>query len=283
MTPATPVRSPRHAASLILLRDAPGGLEVLLLKRHGLSDVLGGAYVFPGGKLDAADALLDAALLDAPHDRLHALLGEPDLVPQTAAALFVAALREAYEECGVLLAEGGVLPTRGGAAVAASAFNDTLADGGLRLRVGTLLPWSRWITPVASPAKRFDTRFFVAHAPADVEARHDDHETTEAVWLPPRQALQRYWDGDINLAPPQIMTLAHLGRHAGVDSALGEARGRRPPLVLPELEGEFGHRRLYYPGDAAHSVRERAMPGPTRLLEREGRFMPEAGFDAFFA
>jgi 8-oxo-dGTP pyrophosphatase MutT (NUDIX family) len=96
---------PRDASSVVLLRDGAEGLEVFLMRRANESDVLGGAYVFPGGKLDEADALLAHTLqLDHPADQLVARLGEPGLTPETALALYVAAVREAYEECGVLLA-----------------------------------------------------------------------------------------------------------------------------------------------------------------------------------
>ena len=94
---------PRDAASVVMLRDAPDGLQVLLLRRHADSAVLGGAYVFPGGKVDAADAGADTlARLDRPPAELHARLGEPALSANQAAALYVAAAREAAEESGVL-------------------------------------------------------------------------------------------------------------------------------------------------------------------------------------
>ena len=97
----------RAAATIVMLRDAPNGLEVFLIKRHGLSDVLGGAYVFPGGKVDSGDALLDMqSHLDDQPRRLHSALGEPALDLMAAAGIYVAALREAFEETGVLYANG---------------------------------------------------------------------------------------------------------------------------------------------------------------------------------
>lgn len=280
---------PRPAATVVLLRDAPAGLEVFLMKRHGLSDVLGGAYVFPGGKVDAADAELDmAAHLDQPLDRLHAGLNEPEIDLRTAGAVYVAALREAFEESGVLFADG--LPPSGLADRAAAllreglGFNTVLAQLALRLQTLGIVPWSRWITPVTPSVtnKRFDTRFFVAAVPGGQVARHDNFETTESVWLSPRHALQQYWDRQIELAPPQIMSLAHLSRHAGVESVLAEARGRRPPVIQPEPFDHEGSRVICYPGDARHSVREQALPGPTRLSYRNRRFEPDAGFEALF-
>ncbi|WP_341912820.1 NUDIX hydrolase [Polaromonas sp. YR568] len=278
---------PRPAATVVLLRDAPAGLEVFLMKRHGLSDVLGGAYVFPGGKIDAADAELDmAAHLDQPLDRLHAGLNEPGIDLRTAGAVYVAALREAFEESGVLFAQGPALPGLADQAAAllreGHGFNAVLARMALRLQTLNVVPWSRWITPVTPSVtnKRFDARFFVAAVPGGQLASHDNFETTESIWLSPRHALQQYWDRQIELAPPQIMSLAHLSRHAGVESVLAEARGRRPPVIQPEPFEHEGSRVICYPGDARHSVREQALPGPTRLSYRNRRFEPDAGFEA---
>ena len=97
-----------------------------------------------------------------------------------------------------------------------------------------------------------------------------------------RQALQQYWAGQIELAPPQIMSLAHLARHPAVDSVLSAARGRRPPVIQPEPFDHEGQRVICYPGDTRHSVREQALPGPTRLSFRNKRFEPDAGFEALF-
>jgi hypothetical protein len=165
------------------------------------------------------------------------------------------------------------------------AFGDVLALGSLRLQASRLQPWSRWITPLVGGVmrKRFDTRFFLAPVPAGQMPRHDDHEATDSVWLPPRAALRRYWDGQMELAPPQILGLAHLARHARVTDALAQARLRPPPLVEPEPFEHDGMRMVCYPGDERHSVRERALPAPTRLQYSNGRFEPAGGFEAFFA
>jgi 8-oxo-dGTP pyrophosphatase MutT (NUDIX family) len=287
----TPTAPPRAAATVVLLRDGEEGLEVFLMQRHGLSDVLGGAYVFPGGKVDLADAELDAAnQLDQLPPDLHAALGESDIDARTAAGLYVAALREAFEESGVLFAHGAADAGPVDAARAAAllregrTFGEMLDALALRLQTRSLLPWSRWITPrVPSVSnKRFDTRFFVAAMPAGQTARHDDRETTGSLWLRPRAALEQYRDRHIELAPPQIMSLAHLSRHATVQSVLDAARGRRPPVILPEPFEHEGGRMICYPGDERHPVRERALPGPTRLFYRNKRFEPGDGFEALF-
>lgn len=280
-----PTAPPRDAATVVMLRDAPNGLEVFLVKRHGLSDVLGGAYVFPGGKLDANDALLDAAAhLDQVPAQLHAALGEPDLPVSTATGLYVAALREAFEESRVLFTPDIAHARAALLHDTAKPFNQLLAELQVRLQTHNVLPWSRWITPrmPSITNKRFDTRFFVAAVPAEQEATHDAYEATESVWLAPRTALQQYWDGQIELAPPQIMSLSHLSRHATVASVMDAARKQPPPLVLPESFDEDGTRVLCYPGDPRHSVAQRALPGVTRLLFRNKRFEPVQGFEALF-
>ena len=284
------VRTPvRPAATVVLLRDAADGLEVLLLRRHGESDVLGGAYVFPGGKLDREDSEPELlAHLDVDPPRLHAALGEPDLDVESAAGLFVAACRETFEEAGILLAPG-IAPAMIEALYArvreGYSFSEALAESALRLAASTMLPWSRWITPrvPSMTNKRFDTRFFVAEVPAGLIARHDEREATESLWITPRAALRRYWEREIVFAPPQIQSLAHLARHASVADVFAEASRRPPPVIQPEPFDEDGIRVIAYPGDERHPERVRAMPGPTRLAYREGRFEPAGGFEAFFA
>lgn len=282
---------PRMAATVILLRQAQAGLEVFLLQRHRASDVLGGLYVFPGGKVDPADATpATHALLDQPVDALHQALHEPDLSPATAASLYVAALREAFEECGVLLAHTAQGQPVNPAEVVArlrdgQPFGTALAQLGVQLHTRALLPWSRWITPrmpSLGMSKRFDTRFFVAAVPANQIALHDNFEATASVWLTPRAALEQYWAGEVELAPPQIMTLAHLAPHANVSRVLDVARHRAPPSVLPEPFDQDGQRVICYPGDPRHPVPDRAWPGPTRLVFRNRRFEPEQGFEALF-
>ena len=273
---------PLDSATVVMLRDGPTGLEVLLLKRHAASSVLGGAFVFPGGKLDAADAHPDLLhRLDRPAAALHAQLGEADLPEGKAASLFVAALREAFEESSVLLAHSGAGQSHGDTLAAARdhlsqgmAFTPMLAHLNLTLHTQALVPWSRWITPRVPSVtnKRFDTRFFLAQAPDDQIAAHDNHETTESAWLSPREALTRYWAGQIELAPPQIMSLSHLNRYASAAAALAAAHSQKPPTIQPEPFDQEGMRVICYPGDERHSLRERALPGPTRLHFRNRRF-----------
>ncbi len=280
---------PRASATVVLLRDAPQkGLEVFLLRRHKASAVLGGAYVFPGGKLDETDCAPDlhAHLDDAPHV-LHQLLGEPNLPVLTAVGLYVAAVREMLEECGVLLSAESTASAQRlqwqKQLHAGQRFVDVLKSSELTVDTNNLAPWSRWITPrvPAVTNKRFDTRFFVAVLPSDQSPVHDNIEAIDSVWLSPRDALERYWSGSLSLAPPQIMTLASLVPHAYTTSVLQMAKQQKPPLIEPEPFDDEGVRTLCYPGDPKHSVAQRAMIGPTRLRFVAGRFEPVGGFEEF--
>ena len=287
MNPTETERPARDAASLILLRDGADGLEVLLLRRHTDSRVLGGVHVFPGGKLDPADCSPDAlAALDLDADQLLARFNEPALSPEKAAGLHIAALRETLEEAGLLLAEGADAKARQALAdrqAAGEALADAMAALGLRWQASAIRPWSRWITP-DHPASgpRFDTRFFLARLPQGQQARHDGYEATEAVWIRPRQALERHAAHEIELVPPQLMSLVQLCRHADVASAWNEALTGRPPRIQPEAYEVDGGRILCYPGDPLHSVRTRALHGPTRLRWAGRRFEPLGGFDSWF-
>jgi len=285
-----PTAPPRDAATVVILRDGPQGPEVFLVKRHGLSDVLGGAYVFPGGKMDAADgAPAHHAYLDQSPDQLHAALGEPNTAPATACGLFIAALRETYEEAGVLFAQcapGANEPAapRAPGAAQGSDFHQRLESGSLRLQTLAVHPWSRWITPRMPSVtnKRFDTRFFISVMPAGQNAAHDDFEATQSAWLRPRVALEQYWEREIELAPPQIMSLAHLSRYQSAAQALAAARASAPPVIMPEAFQENDERVICYPGHARHPVARRAMPGPLQLFWRNKRFEPGGGFEALF-
>lgn len=276
---------PVAAATVMVVRDGPTGLEVLLVRRHGNSGVLGGVHVFPGGKLDAADRQADPAALDRSAVACRDSLSEPALDTDTALGLHVAALRETFEECGLLLGQANaarhVQAVREQTA-AGIAFAAALQAQGLPIPTASVLPWSRWVTPRVPSVtnKRFDTRFFVALAPNDQAVEHCAREATEAVWLSPRSGLERYWAGEIDLAPPQIMSLSELSRLADAAQVLATARSRPPSLIEPEPFDEDGRRVICYPGDPRHSIAARVWPGPTRLSHRNHRFEPEGGLAA---
>src|SRR5258706_9615313 len=281
--------APRIAATVVLLRDGAGGLEVLMLRRHGHSSVLGGAHVFPGGKVDPEDA--DPRALErlaAPLSMLSASLGDPDLLPAEAAAFFVAACRETLEEAGILLAERASAADFETARIAARSgdpFVEVIERLGLRLDWANIVPWSRWITPIAPTLfrGRFDARFFLSMVPDGQQVLHDDFEATGSFWLLPRAALEQYWSGEIELAPAQIMSLAALARHSSVDDAIAAARSRRPPVIQPESFSDGELAGVAFPGDARHPLADPALPGPSFLVYRNGRFEPADGIAALLA
>jgi len=274
---------PVPAATVVLLRDGAGGLEVLLLERSAGSRVLAGTHVFPGGKLDAGDA--DPARLSqagAPLATLHAALGEPKLDPATAGGLFVAAARETYEETGVLLARTDGSRSQPASRLRDQPFWDTLAAGEMSIDWSALVPWSRWITPVAPHffRGRFDARFFLAALPERQVAVHDAHEAVASTWVAPAAALADWWEGSLRLVPAQIMSLAALARFDSTAEAIGEASRRRPPTIAMESVMHGMLPAVVLPGDPRHTLREPVMTGPSLLVLRNGRFEPDGGLEA---
>jgi hypothetical protein len=231
--------------------------------------------------------------LDRDPQDLHHSLAEPEIHTDMAAGLYVAAIREALEECGVLYARARNSDALAHDTVqraqwqkqlhAGETFADVLASGDLQLDTQHLAPWSRWITPrmPSVTSKRFDTRFFVAVLPQNQTPIHDDVEAVDSIWLSPRDALLKYWERGISMAPPQIMTLVNLLPYSDCVSVLRAALARKPSAVMPETFDADGLRHICYPGDPQHSIKERAMIGPTRLRFIEGRFEPKDGVGAF--
>ncbi|HLF39933.1 MAG TPA: NUDIX hydrolase [Acidimicrobiia bacterium] len=231
LAPATAVEV-RPAATVILVRDAPvpGGarLEVLMLRRHADSAFAAGAWVFPGGRVDAGD-------------------GEAPLPDE---AYWVAAARECFEEAGILLArraDGAWLDTSGELDAArfgrhrrdVHAGRLTLAQvldaEGIVLDVSGLVYVSRWITPPGAP-RRFDTRFFVAAAPPGQAASHDTRETVASVWTTPALALERHAAGENALMFPTVKTLEALAPYDDVDALLTAARSiEEVPVIAPRV------------------------------------------------
>ena len=213
---------PRPAATVLLLREAPGAIEVLMTRRHAELAVLGGSWVFPGGVVEPEDA--PAAGYDP--------LG----------AIRVAACRETFEEAGILLAlglDGGASPAqvRGvrSRAGAGAAFAASVEAEGLRLALDSLVPWTHWITPSRARA-RFDTSFFVTAMPAGQEPLIDDLEAVDHRWL----AAAAAGDGsEPALAPPTRLNLLDVHdafvRHGSLALLLAGEAGRPVPAIVPKL------------------------------------------------
>jgi 8-oxo-dGTP pyrophosphatase MutT (NUDIX family) len=267
----------KAASTILLLRDRPEAtFEVFMVRRHGKSGFMAGAYVFPGGKLDDGDCdeHLHARLLGAPSANYAAFLAEPGLCPRTAAGLIVAAIRETFEEAGVLLADfvgvDRLAAVRSRLHEGAS-FADVLAELNAQLNLRDLAALSRWITPQAEP-RRFDTRFFVAKAPVDQSAAHDARETTEHAWLTPKEAIARMERGEIQLPPPTLKTLLDLAELPSADAVLAYARSRPAPCVAPVLQDVDGLLTILLPGDVLHPEQAPAFAGSTRIVLENGRF-----------
>lgn len=257
--------APTEAAGLILLRDAPQ-LEVLMTERHQSMGFAGGALVFPGGKIDAADR--DPAWADY-CDGWSSIEGD-----WRAAA--VAALREAFEEAGVLLAraqdgrdlgepdiERLRLQWRGPLAQSNDAFLPMMRAEGLKLSLEWLSPFAHWIAPPGLH-RRFDTRFFAARCPGGQVAAADGGEATEAVWLRPAEALAQAQAGRRRLIFPTKRKLELLTLTDDAASALRKARERKVEPIMPAVEMRDGEAWLAIPGHLGYPVTEEPLSASTR-------------------
>jgi 8-oxo-dGTP pyrophosphatase MutT (NUDIX family) len=239
----------RPAATVMLVRDGDAGPEVFMLRRTLDASFAGGMYVFPGGRVDDADHAEELeAICDGLDDAAaSAMLG----VERGGLAFWVAAVRECFEEAGVLLArpvddreavrfDDGEVASRFEAArhdvhAGTLSLTELCEAERLVLTAGAIQYVSHWITPVGE-SRRFDTRFFVARAPQAQEPLHDEGETIESLWVRPADALARFRAGDLAMIPPTIKNLEFLLPHATADATL-EAAGRlaRPRPILPKL------------------------------------------------
>ena len=261
MTPAPA----RDAATVLLLRENASGLEVFLVRRNAVVDFMAGAHVFPGGKVDAVDS--EPGLLQR-------LRGAHE--PSTPPELYVAAIRETFEEAGVLLSgdfRAGGLDDARLAVARGDSFASVLEQLGANLDAALLAPWTRWVTPAVSP-KRFDARFFLAAAPVEQLARHDDYETTESVWIEPLEALEHVQRGEMMIAPATYKCLAVLATYRTVAEAFAAARAAPPRAWCPVVRNEGGRRLVILSDDPDHPDRFPRMAGPTRMVFDGGRFLP---------
>lgn len=253
--------TPRDAATVMLLRPAGGaGFEVYMLKRKPSMAFAPGAYVFPGGSVDLRDADEEVAWAGPGAAYWGGVFDAP---PELARALVCAAVRETFEESGILLAgpspDSVVADTTGEDWEAdrqalldrSLSLAELLARRQLILRADLLRPWSRWITPVLEP-RRFDTRFFAAALPPGQRTRDVGGEASSVEWIAPASALAAGRAGRIQLWLPTAMTLAELADHADADAVLATQREVTP--LLPELVVENGATWLKVPGDREYPL-----------------------------
>jgi 8-oxo-dGTP pyrophosphatase MutT (NUDIX family) len=248
---------------VILVRDGPADLETFMVRRHARSPAFPSAYVFPGGTVHDDDRRLGVA--ESTGESLTAAIGsrsDTPLAPETALAVYVCALRELFEEAGVLLVRDGagdllevdvsevilqerLESTRLALQAHELSFGEVLADRGWQPAFDRLLPFSHWITP-AAVATRFDTRFFVAELPRGQSALHDTIETSEGVWLAPRRALE----ADYQTLFPTTEHLKRLATFNGVAALLDFARSKPIHMVSPHVsQGEARPMRIQIPAE----------------------------------
>jgi 8-oxo-dGTP pyrophosphatase MutT (NUDIX family) len=275
-----PAESPtelRFASTVLLLRDAPAAegrshagapipteLEVFMARRHADTVFVGGGYVFPGGRVDPDDAIDPAFCAGIDEATASQRLG----LPKGGLAYFVAAIRECFEEAGVLLAydrSGSLLDFADPQLEAHfKALRDRLNAGDvsiqqiaereqLRLATDRIEYWSHWITPKGEP-RRYDTRFFVTVAPESQTAAHDDWELTGSAWVTPREALARGARREWKIIFPTLRTLEALDRHETAAAAIAWAA--RQPLPLPANQPRVFGGRVVLPGDDGYAEGE---------------------------
>ncbi|HWE88384.1 MAG TPA: NUDIX hydrolase [Pseudonocardiaceae bacterium] len=255
--PDRPV-TPRDAATVVLLRDSPRGPEVFLLRRVGAMAFAAGMTVFPGGGVDPRDADVSLAWSGPPPVKWAKWF---DCSPELARALVCAAIRETFEESGVLLAgstqrdgqDAGVVADTAPFAAARQALVDRrlslaefITEARLTVRADLLRPWASWVTPVGEP-RRYDARFFLAELPA---GQHADGHTTEAdhaAWVRPADALTAWQAGRTALLPPTWITLTDLAEFGSVAEAM--AAPRSVDKIEPKLVREDDAVRVVLPGD----------------------------------
>jgi 8-oxo-dGTP pyrophosphatase MutT (NUDIX family) len=234
--------TPRDAATVILTRPSRDGLQVLLLKRHSASGFMAGAFVFPGGKVDAADRSVGKAV----DLRLDPTPGRT-LAPEDEAAILAAACRETKEEAGV------------------------------HVEPSALVYWAHWITPSAE-LKRFDTHFFVAEVPLEQAVTADPREMTEARWMTPSDALAAHGRREIFLPPPTQRTLEELATMNSFSAVRAMAATRLIAPILPKVTAADGGFLVLFPWDSLYDGTDGEglrWPGPppegtSRILIRVG-------------
>jgi 8-oxo-dGTP pyrophosphatase MutT (NUDIX family) len=249
--------APRPASTTLLLRDsAAREIEVFMMVRHHQIEFNSGALVFPGGSVDNNDQTIAART---------ELYGGGAGLDEAALGFRIAAIRETFEESGILLAR-----PKGAAALIDAAraseieaahraalcegkttFLDILADNGLWLALDELVPYAHWITPEGMP-KRFDTWFFLAAAPPDQLGAHDGRESTDSIWVSPREALEGGENGRFKLPFPTTRNLIKLGKQPNVDAALDDATGKPIVTVMPVMTKLNGGRQLRIPREAGY-------------------------------
>ena len=249
--------APRPASTILLLRDSTGReIEVFMMVRHYEIDFNAGALVFPGGSVDKGDQeiIADPALYCGGEGLDAAVL-----------SFRIAAIRETFEESGIMLARPlgskAIVDAKRAAGIEAASraalsegkttFLKVLTDNGLQLALDELVPYAHWITPEGMP-KRFDTWFFLAAAPPEQAGAHDGRESADSIWLSPREALAGGESGRFKLPFPTTRNLIKLGKQPNVKAALDDSRDKPIVTVMPVMTRLNGGRQLRIPAEAGY-------------------------------
>ncbi len=255
----------KPAATVLLVRDCdkePDKLEVFMVVRHHQIDFASGALVFPGGKVDDADF----------NPELENHLPATQASDDPLLSFKIASIREAFEECCVLLARDEttgdmIAPERLETLV--QTYRKEMQAGKidiltmvrqekLVLATDQLAHYSHWLTPTFMP-KRFDTHFFIAQAPAEQLAIHDGEESVDSVWIGPQEALQGAKDGKYTVIFPTLMNVEYLSRYSSAAEAIEASEKSKTVSVLPILEKTEDGKFLNIPAEAGYSVTRRAI------------------------
>jgi 8-oxo-dGTP pyrophosphatase MutT (NUDIX family) len=272
--------TPKDAATLVLVRPSTRGVEVFCVERNKKVRFMGGAIVFPGGKLDERDRDVAWELLSTtPPERGLGFAADLAMLR----ALAVAACRESLEEAAILPVTGGALgeveliALRTAMAAHPEALRETLEARALRLDLAALHPLAHWITPEAE-TRRFDARFFMACAPEGQPGAHDESETMASFWATPAEVLARFDASEVQLAPPTHRTLSVLAETATVEGAFAAAERACLDPICPKLvqhRDEAGDTlALVLPGDPEHEIREPRVAGASRYVLRGEHWRP---------
>jgi 8-oxo-dGTP pyrophosphatase MutT (NUDIX family) len=262
----SPPLVPRDAATIMLVRDAvigSGAMQVLMLRRNSQSAWVGGAHLFPGGAVDPEDGSEATAQVCAGRDDAEAsrILG----IEHGGRSFFVAAVRECFEEAGILLALAGGEPLSFADAEVARRFvehrrqlnaDETSLAGicaleDVELDLDRVCYFSHWITPEGAP-RRYDTRFFVGVVPDAQEALHDDSEVVASTWIEPAEALARHHAGELDLMFPTMKNLEAISRFGTAADLIAAAGAAAVPEILPRLTVEGEGVRILLPGDEGY-------------------------------
>ena len=290
----------RDASTVVLVREGRAPFEVFMMRRAGGHEFMANAWVFPGGRIDERDCV-DAAVDIIPGlDRPTAArcLGE-EIDESTALGLYVAALRETFEEAGLLLAspageEQMLAIDDEDSRRRFDALRQKVDQGdlgldelcrreGLVLRADRLIFFAHWITPDFE-SRRYDTRFFLAPAPTGQKPSHDDGELTHSTWWTPAEAIEKYREDEILLAPPTLRILEEIGTFESVDELVAELSKREhPPTILPHLlDSDASEVTLLLPGDPDYPWEDPALAAAspvrddiTRMIYRDGKWESE--------